>query len=78
MERAGRRNHGALECGDLSPLLVPARLVGPGKAAFSGLKELHAPGRSTATSRLPKAVTSHRTPNLCRPWTGWRGGQPSW
>ena len=63
-----------LECGDLSPLsrrrLVavearhasePARTPPLARAVNAPLRT-HAPRTSTATSRLGKAVTSHRTP----------------
>src|SRR5438093_260298 len=55
-----------LECGDLSPLSPPGRLVGlavPRSAARRTITRAHP---STATSRLPKAVTSHRTPKTGR------------
>ena len=64
-----------LECGDLSPLLR-RRLVAvelPSASGHAGAPALaravnapslaHAPHRPTATSRLGKAVTSHRTPS---------------
>jgi DNA end-binding protein Ku len=51
-----------LACGGSSPLLPPSRLVGQAEPRSAARKK-RAPARSTATSRLPKAVTSHRTPN---------------
>ncbi len=55
----------AMECGDLSPLSAPGDLS-PGRARPApGLScETCAFLRSTATSRLDKAVTSHRTPKF--------------
>ncbi len=54
---------GAMECGDLSPLCAPGDLS-PGRAcsATGFSRERCVFLRSTATSRLGKAVTSHRTP----------------
>ena len=67
-----------LECGDLSPLLR-RRLVAVGVLSASALARVPALARatgaplhnnacrtSTATSRLAKAVTSHRTPKPAR------------
>jgi len=49
------------ECGDSSPLSTPGELS-PGPPC-----ERCALPCSTATSRLDKAVTGHRTPNSCHP-----------
>ena len=60
-----RKSARAVECGDLSPWKVHGLRHG---VASSGWREPvqprrdHAHPTSTATSRLPKAVTSHRTP----------------
>ena len=53
----------ALECGDLSPLSVPGRLVGQAepRPAVRGTGDV--PGHDTATSRLQKAETGLRTPH---------------
>ena len=72
-----RRRATVLECGDWSPLLR-RRLVAVeltcllDHASVSALaravdapSQLHASRSSTATSRLDKAVTSHRTPQSC-------------
>ena len=73
--KANSTQREALECGDLSPLLR-RRLVAVGVPQSTEFKRLlhrwreprgslanpPAHFRSTATSRLEKAVTSHRTP----------------
>ena len=57
----GRGND--LKCGNLSPLSPLGRLVGQAEPRSAARDMRHAPPNPTATSRLPKAVTSHRTPH---------------
>ena len=53
-----------LECGDSAPLSAPDRLVGQAEPRSAARDQSRHLENATATSRLSKAVTSHRTPNL--------------
>jgi hypothetical protein len=53
-----------LECGDLSPLWRPGRLVGQAEPRAAARENFQTPAISTATSRLPKAARTRRTPHV--------------
>src|SRR5881397_2371087 len=61
--QAGGRN---MECGGLVTAFAALATCRQSRAASSGPLELYAFPRSTATSRLPKARTSPRTPKWLR------------